>query len=335
VAAFFAEGVRTAFILSGILTLAVGKMLFAAGWHALIGGLVPETHRARFYSRMRLAFQAGGILFAGVVALLLGRDSPLWMFQLILGFLVLCFLLRVFFYVRVPELERTGERHGGFWPALGRVLSNSQYVSFCAYVFLLTLFTKGAMNLFALVEKHVLELSDSMVVLLANTSMAGGILGFLLVGRFVDRVGTRHVFLVCHCAFAVSMFVFLARGGFPCPVVVPVAAAHFVFGVSGAASGIAIMTEMLALIPPANKALSTSVCISLVLGGASLSGLLAAGVLDLGVLREHWVLWGQAMSRYDAVLLAYATMVLLLVITLGLVPSVLRPPGWPPPGSTE
>ena len=332
-AAFASGGGRSLLIVGGILVLSVGKMFFAAGWHAMIGGLVPEGMRARFYGRMRISFMLGGIAFTALVALLLGKDSPVWMFQVILTALVLCFVLRVVFYTRVPEVERTGRRDGGFWKALGQVLAHSRYVSFVAYVFLLTLFTKGAVNLFALIEKNVMGCDDGTVVLLANATMAGGVLGFFVAGRLIDRVGSRYVFLVCHVAFAVSMLGFLGRNMTPLPPVVVAGAVHVVFGMSGAASGLAIMSEMLALVPRWNKALSTSLCISLLLGGASLSGLISAAILDIGLLRERWQLFGQVLSDYDAVLFGYGVMVVLLVVTLGLVPSVLGPANWEPAGA--
>jgi len=65
-------------------------------------------------------------------------------------------------------------------------------------------------------------------------------------------------------------------------------------------------------------------------GGIGLSGLLSAWALSLGVLSDSWTLWGQALSSYDAILLGYGGMVVLLVVTLGLVPSVLSKSEWMP-----
>ena len=45
------------------------------------------------------------------------------------------------------------------------------------------------------------------------------------------------------------------------------------------------------------------------------------------------VLFGSTMSSYDAILLGYATLTLLFVVTLGLVPSVIGKPQWLPRGN--
>lgn len=317
-------------ILAGIVVLAAGKMLFAASWHALVGGVVPEEERGRFFARQRAAFQGTLLLSGAVCAWLLTRESPVSLFQIILGVLVACFFLRFLLYQGVPEVDAVRPRQAGFWVELGKILRAPGYASFCAYVFLLTLFSAGCGNLFALIEKQEMGLGEGTVVLLANIALLGGLTGFVWGGRVIDRLGTKYVFLICHFGLAGGSLGFLLRDQLPLAPTVVVGAIHFLLGSMAAASSIAISTEMLALIPPANKALSTSVCTSLVLGGGSLSGLVSAWALDLGLLSPRWYLWGAPRSAYDAVLLAYGGMMLLLVITLGLVPSVLRRAEWEP-----
>ena len=101
-------------------------------------------------------------------------------------------------------------------------------------------------------------------------------------------------------------------------------------GAACAGSGLAITSEMLALVPKENKALSTSLGNSMVLSGGAFSGLIAAGILKIDLLKDRWMFWGREMSQYDAVLLAYGVMIVLMVVTLGLVPSVLRKTEWMP-----
>ena len=95
-------------------------------------------------------------------------------------------------------------------------------------------------------------------------------------------------------------------------------------------ASIAVSTEMLALIPVDHKSLSTSICITFIRIGGALSGLLAAWLLQLGVLVEQWTLMGVQLSRYDTILLCSGIGVILLVVTLGLVPSVIHKAQWVP-----
>jgi len=319
-------------ILGGIALHAMGKMLFAASWVALASEVVPAEMRGRYFGQQRLFYQVVSIAFAGVCSWLLAKDSPIELFLGILIVLTLCFFVRSFLYRGVLEMDAPPPGQTGFWTALGVIVRAPGYTSFCAYVFLLTLFTAGCGNLFAMVEKHVMQLSGGQVVLLANLGMIGGILGFYAGGRFIDRLGTKYVFLVCHFAFGGGILAFLGRDMTAVPAVWIAGAVHLLLGIVGAASSIAITTETLALIPEENKSLSTSVCTSLVLGGSSLAGLASAWALSLGMLRDSWTLWGTPLSQYDAILMLCGGMIILMVVTLGLVPSVLRKAEWIPRG---
>ena len=58
--------------------------------------------------------------------------------------------------------------------------------------------------------------------------------------------------------------------------------------------------------------------------GGSLSGFLLSAVLKINVLAPRWALGAQQLSQYDAILLGFGVAVVMLVVTLGLVPSVLK-----------
>jgi hypothetical protein len=59
--------------------------------------------------------------------------------------------------------------------------------------------------------------------------------------------------------------------------------------------------------------------------GGSLSGFLLSAVLKVNVLASLWKMEAQRLSQYDTILLGFGVKVVMLVITLGLVPSVLGP----------
>ncbi|MCH2478050.1 MAG: hypothetical protein MK218_08945, partial [Gammaproteobacteria bacterium] len=63
-----------------------------------------------------------------------------------------------------------------------------------------------------------------------------------------------------------------------------------------------------------------------------LSGVLSGQALELGLLSDSWTWLGQHMSRYDGLLLFCVTMVLLMTVTLGLIPSFIKktPAVWIP-----
>ncbi|MBN2713855.1 MAG: MFS transporter [Planctomycetes bacterium] len=317
-------------VCGGLIVMAVGKMFFASSWFALLSPFAPEEERGRMFGRMRIIYTVAGIAFAGACSLVMSKDSPVYVFQIIVGVLAFCFLLRFVLYQFIPELETTKAPAGAFWTSLLYALRAPGYASFCAYVFLLMLFTAGCGSLFSLVEKSFLSISDGRIVFLANAGMVGGLLGHYVGGKAVDRFGSKYVFMICHFFFAVCIASFVFRGIFPLPLFMSLILIHFLMGFLVACSGIAITTEMLGLAPKENKSLSTSICMCMWLGGSALSGFVSALVLDLGVLKETWVLGGLELSSFDSVLLAFGGMIFLMVVTLGMVPSVLRKAEWMP-----
>lgn len=314
-------------LVAGIGAFGAGNALFYSSWFALLSPIIPEEIRGRFFGSFRFSWQAVGILLTGLCTLFLSRQSPVGIFQAVLGVTAMGIVARMIIYQRrIPEVEPAATNARGFGPTVLHALRAEGYMSFCAYVFLLTFFTAAAPTVFALIEKKVLRFGDNQVVWLGNLGMVGALIGYLAGGRCVDRYGTKGVFLVCHFAYGATLFLFLFRDLLPGSLFTYLGTVNLLFGLVSATSGIAISTEMLALIPPENKSLSTSICVTLQLAGNALSGVLSAWVLDLGILRESWKWFGAALSRYDAIVLAFAIMVILLVVTLGLVPSVLRTP---------
>jgi MFS family permease len=317
-------------IVAGILVTCGGNAVFGSSWFALLSPIVPESTRGRFFGRLRFSWQTVGIGFATLCAFALGHQSPLGAYQALLAVAAFGLFMRIIFYMRLPELESAEPSETRLRKALGQTIGAKGYMSFCSYVFLLSLFTVSCPTLFGLIEKQVVLLGDAQVAWMGNLMMMGAVAGFVAGGKAVDRLGTRPVFLVCHFGYGAVLLLFLLRGLAPVSPIQAVSALRFLFGFVAAASSIAISTELLALIPPQNKSLSTSVCMTLSRAGGALSGLLSAWVLKLGLLQESWTFWGLNLSSYDSLLLACGAMVLILTVTLGLVPSVIARHEWVP-----
>ena len=56
-------------------------------------------------------------------------------------------------------------------------------------------------------------------------------------------------------------------------------------------------------------------------------------LLGIGILSSDWRLFGQTLSQYDGLLLLSGGMLVLLTVTLGLIPSVIRVARWIPQGT--
>ena len=323
---------REVSVFAGLTFYAIGVGMFTSSWYALLSPVVPERVRGRFFGRLRVAWQLTAIVFTIACVPFLAQDTPVGKLQFLLGIAGLGLLIRIFFYHRIPEMEKVEPNGDRFGVAFRNTIRVEGYVSFASYIFLLALFTAGCPAIFGLIEKNVLRLGDNQIVTMGFLYMIGATVGYGVVGKAIDRFGTKPVFLVGHFGYGAVLFLYLARTAFgPSPIFV-VGLMRFCFGAVYAAISCAISTELLALIPPQNKSLSTTLCLTLFRLGGALSGLISAWALNLGFLRKEWTLLGAAMSNYDAILLVYGAMIVLLVVTLGLVPSVIGKARWIPRG---
>ncbi len=169
-----------------------------------------------------------------------------------------------------------------------------------------------------------------MIVFMGILLLIGSLTGFYVGGKMVDRLGTKYVFPACHFSFSAVLILFQFRQRIPLPEIVTIAGLTAGFGLIQAASGIAVTSELLGILPDRNKSLATSLVLSLQTGAIALSGLPAAKILDSGLLSERWIFFGSTMSRYDSILLGCAVMLLLLTVTLGLIPSIVKSAQWIP-----
>jgi len=306
---------------TGILIFSIGNTANGASWFALLSPIVPEEIRGRWFGQMRTAWQTTAIIFSLGLAVLLRHCQELYIFQILLAATGVLMMVRLLFYTQIPELEPVNPPRDGFWRALAAVLRIPGYLRFCMYIFLLSFATTG-LGLLGLLEKTVLGFSDSQLLLMGNLLSIGTVAGFFIGGKMVDHLGAKSVFSAGHVVFALALAGVLLRGSLPLPLIVTIGLLSFFCGAVQGATGIASTSELLALIPPENKSLSTGFNLTLLAAGASLAGLLNGQLLKMDVLPAQWTLFNQPMSAYDVLLAGFVVMTVLMAAALGLVPKI-------------
>ena len=317
---------------TGIVLFGIGSAMTLGNWFALLHPIIPEKIRGRFFGRLRLTWQSIGIVLTLLFIYILEQFPSLGIYQAILIIISIFMAVRIFFYQQIPELDKPVPPKESFLKTLMNVIAIPDYISFCSYCFLLNFFTAACPQLFNLIEKDVLSFTKTEIVFIGNLLTVGALAGFVLGGRMVDKLGTKYVFMFCHLGFGVILILFLLRSLFPGEIIVFVGILTLLFGLVQAASGIAMTSETLVLIPQENKSLATGLWFTLYSGGAGLSGFLSSKVLELKLINPEWSMLGLQMSSYDGLLLMFGTMVLLMTVTLGLIPSVVKkaPAAWIP-----
>ena len=315
-------------ILLSVSIYGVGFGIYLNSWFPMLLTIIPGERRGRFFGTMRLIYQSVAIVFTFVVIWVLSKNASIGIFQTFLAISLILRIIGIILYTRIPELERNLHSKRTFIESILHSVGSPGYMPFCSYVFLLSLFTGACVSLFSLLAKDTLGMSEGQVILIGNLTTLGALIGFFSGGMMVDRIGTKYVFLLCHFSFAIVLILFLFRDFMFLPLIAVVGGLSLLFGLVQAASGVAISSEMLALTPADNKPMSTAICYSLILMGIALSGTICSRMLRLGMLSGSWTLLGSRLGAYDSLLLECGTMVLLLTVTLGLVPSVVKKVQW-------
>ena len=319
-------------IVLALVCSSVGMTFFGAGWLALLFPLIPSAEHGRFFARLRTSFQVVGIVFsAWCMWMLKDGAARVGTFQLIFWVALAAQLVRFFFYHRIPELEAPNPDADRIWATVRRIWRIPRFAPFSVYLFLFFFFTANRLALFGLVEKEVLAIPDSQVVLFGMLTQIGLLAGYGAGGWAVDRYKTKKVFVASHLVYATVLLLFVLRGAFGSLMLPVMGTSHFMLGFVSAGVSIAIVTERLALLPKTDRSLAsamTGIMISFgVAGGIAFSGL----ILKMNVLRSEWNLFGLTLSDYDALIILYGVMVVLMLSALAPLPDAARSRmGWLP-----
>lgn len=319
--AAFMPNSASLWLTAGILIFSAGNTAIGASWFALLSPIVPEEIRGRWFGQMRTAWQTVAIVFALGLTALLRHRPELYIFQIVLVVTGLMMIARWVLYMQIPELEPVCPSQDGFRHALRTIFHIPGYMRFCVYIFLLA-FISAAGGLFGLLEKDVLHFSDSLLVMMGNLMAIGTVGGFLTGGKMVDRFGAKPVFLGGQVLIVITLAGLLLRNHLGFDPITLMGAVSLLWGATQGATGIAGTSELLALIPPENKSLSTGFNLTLNAAGLSLAGLLNGQLLKMKLVPSTWTAAGQTLTTYDVLIAGFTVITLLLVIALGLVPTI-------------
>jgi MFS family permease len=323
-AGFFDTQTSTKFIVYGIILFSIGVSAILSGWFALLSPLIPETIRGSFFGAMRVSWQIFAIGCSFILTFILERSTSLGTYQLILTFFTCLLILQIFLYSKVPEIEKSSFGKKSLPEIVASIPEVPGYMPFCAYCFLLMLATGAWPVTMGLLEKNVLHFSDDTIVHMGTMLFLGSMVGFYTGGKLVDKFGTKMVFLVVHFLYVLFLFLVILRGMIPIPLVSYFSFLTFGLGLIQASSSIAITSEMMALAPAKNKSVIISLCMSLQWGGAAISGVISGKLIEYDLLNKTWIFKGLTLSNYDTLILFNSVMVFVFIVTLGLIPSVVK-----------
>jgi hypothetical protein len=239
--------------------------------------------RGSYMTQIQVINSAVGMFTGFIIAIVLGRDPPLFLYSVLILFGVVGGIFSGVLLNRIPEPEAgEGEQPVDFFKMLRESFATASFRHFIVILFWVALVSAIARAFLVVYSREVFSQGDGMVSLY---SVFGG-LGVLIVGLvikfLVDRIGVKPIYLVCTIMGLVGMIpiVFFPRGAVEnlSTVFLFLCFLHFLvnFGFLGA-EGIA-QTYFLALVP-AKYMLNMGIVYFFVFGIAGAGGSFLAGLL--------------------------------------------------------
>lgn len=323
--ATYTDNNRIFIAFAGVGLIGFGWAMFNSGWYALIGPLIDKNIRGRFLGILRFSWQLTSIIFSFLALSILKYidDLPI-AYNIILISVIALQILRLYLYKKIPDQTESELDSVTFVSGILNIIKNPSFMSYCCYVFFLILFTASSPWLINLAEKDFLNFTQPQIIFVNTFFYGGNLLGFFIAGVIIDRHGTKLVFIISHFAFGLILLLFVARDLLIMPYIYSHCILMFFYGIVFAASSIAITTELYDVIP-FKKTLIAGSFFALVLSlSRFLGALVSSQILHLNLLTKTWTIGSFSFNCYDTILIGNAGMVILLVMTLGLIPSVQK-----------
>ena len=265
-------------LFSGVIVFALGAALFNSSWFALLDPLMKVEERGHFFAVMRTWWKSAGIIFTFLAQYLLGVEGDKILIQILI-LIIICAIIRMYFYQQIPELEKPDKdkrKAVNFFSEISQLFKDKKFVRFSAYRFMFPLLTGCVALLFNLYEKNFMGFSPSEIVMMGNLMFIGSLCGFHLGAKLNARYEESQIFLAAASLLTLCGILFPLHAYLPVSGLVYASVITFVYGCVSASFGIAYTSRMLSLLSPDRKSLASAFFLGLSQLGISCSGLFAA-----------------------------------------------------------
>lgn len=311
-----------AVLMCTLLIFAVTISGYLSAWFPLLDAIVPPERTGLFFGRLRFAWQTVAMVFIFISGWAIGKHASIGALQIIIVLAGLGMLGR-FWYVNDMLEEKTRPKMP--WPTVWRdIVANRPLTGFSVYLFCLYALANATVPVvFIFAKKHLL-LADNVIVISSACSMGGLLCGYLFGGWAVHRHGVKPVFLTAHLVFGVLNLLLLTIHSNSFWTVFVLIGVITAYGFFLAFASIAVSSEMMALSPVNNKAMSIAFCYSLYAAGLGFSRLIASVILGSGILAAEWQCGGITFTKYHTLFLFYGCGTIAISVLLVLVPALTR-----------
>ncbi len=299
-------------ILIGLVIHMVGSAFFNTGWFSLLSHIVPTEVTGRFFGVLRFSWQLISLLFFALSALLFSTRTPLWVYQSVLCLGGLSVACRYLFYKDIPNVPASESTPLNLIKSIQSAVTLPGFAAYLAYLLLLVCVTGNSQDMLRLSAMRGCGLGDNQILFLTVGSMLGSLAGFKFMGRLIDHLGPRRVFLLCHIGFAVALLLFPARVVFHMPPLAAGFITSMVLGLISSTLGLTTTAQSFLICRGSQRTIAYALVSATQSMGSGLSGFALAALLS------HIGISVPGGNPFDLILLGLGVFILLQIAGLRL-----------------
>ena len=308
--------------LSALGLFSVSLTMYIAAWFPLLSTVINPARRSHFFGKMRFSWQLVAVIYFLISGLIIGKNPPVWLLQLVVLISAFGMLGRVWQINKIPDIHTENTDNTlNLRQGINDALSNKPLCGFSVYICSLYLAAFATLPLVYIYLRY-LHVADNIVVIISSIALAGSIIGYLLAGRLVDFMGVKRLMLFVHFFFALINIVLFFISNAGRWNLILIAALLAIYGFCLACSSVAISSEMIAMVSTTNKTISMAFCGTFFAIGKGGSRLLTSLVLGSGMLATKWNIASMEINHYQTLFLFIGCAVAFVCFMLVLVPAI-------------
>lgn len=286
----------------------------SGAWLPWMTDLIPEEARGRFLSRDQVFQNLGSLSTLLLCSVILSGDTQPWQFAVLFLLSATGGTMSLFFVLRIPDIvARETLLKSNMRVPWKEIVTYPPFLQLVIFT-LCWVFTVGAVGVFTVsFFKTRLGYSESEILFLSALFFAGALASLPLVGRLLDRTGSKVVLqsamvisIACHGAL------WLLGANVLEPTLLLLCVMNFFNGIAGANFGLAHVRLVMNTMPPMGR--SHFFAFFTVISSLGLGISPIAWGLIIDAIGEHE--WVAGSFRWNRFSVFYVSVLALLVITL-------------------
>jgi MFS family permease len=193
-------------IFIGVLLFHVIRGIGMIGNNPVLSEMAMGSDRGSYMTLIQIINSAVGMFAGFIVAMLLGREPPLFLYSVIMAGGIGCGIFSGILIKKVPEPpEEEGEKKIGVIGVFREALQQPHLRRFVLILFIVALVSGVSRAFIVIYSREVFNQSDGMVSLYTVFGGLGNLMIGLLIKFLVDRIGAKPIFILCVITGLVSM----------------------------------------------------------------------------------------------------------------------------------